>query len=128
MPKVATMPFKYGDRVVHYFKMPIADYSAGGKLWFAAKPSPDNDTTDGAAVIDKSFTDSVVTTDATWATWTLEFLPADLQNISFASGEDELDYEGEFQFVDASGHPKSYPDDNNYIEVKVYADIKRATA
>lgn len=128
MAKQITMEFKKGDRRVHYFKLPIADYSTGGTLFFAAKPAVDNDTTDAAAVINKSFTDAVVTLDATHATWTLEFLPADIVSVNFTNGETKKKYKGEFQFVPTSGYPVTFPDDDSYIEVTIYADIKRAVA
>lgn len=119
------MKFKKGDGVTHFFKLPIAEYSVGGELWFAAKSAPDNDSTDGQAKINKVFTDDDVVLTATQAVWTLNFAPGDIVGVSFNNGEDEVELMGEFQFVPAVGNPKSFPDDNNYIPVVVYADIKR---
>lgn len=127
MANKVIMEFKKGDKVTHYFKLPIANYSTGGKLFFAAKSAPDNDATDAAAVIDKSFTDSVVAVDATYATWTLAFVAADIIGVNFSSGEKKKSYLGEFQFVDASGNVTSFPSTDDYIEVIIYADIKRKT-
>lgn len=128
MANKVTMEFKKGDRETHYFKLPIADYSAGGTLFFAAKEVPDDDVTDAQAVINKPFTDSVVVLDAVWATWTLVFNAGDITNVSFADGSSQKTYEGEFQFVTSGGVPRSFPDNDDYIEVIIYADIKRAVA
>ena len=73
MANKVTMTFKKGDNVNHSFSMPIGDYSAGGTLFFAAKPEADNDATDAAAVIDKSFSDSVVVEGDDYAVWSLAF-------------------------------------------------------
>lgn len=119
------MKFKKGDGAVHYFKLPIAEYTPGGELWFAAKSAVDNDSTDGQAKINKVFTDDDVELTATQAIWTCVFNPGDIVGVSFSSEEDSVDLLGEFQIVPAVGNPKSFPDDNNYIPVIVYADIKR---
>lgn len=128
MANKVTMTFKKGDNVNHVFKMPIDDYSAGGTLFFAAKPEADNDATDAAAVIDVEFSDSVVTTDATYATWALAFEPGDITGVNFSDGEKKKSYIGEFQFVDSSGNVSTFPNDDNFIEVIIYADIKRAVS
>lgn len=128
MANKVTMTFKKGDNTNHVFKMPIDDYSAGGTLFFAAKEDPDNDVTDAAAVIDVSFTDSAVTTDATYATWALAFIPANLSGINFIDGEKKKTYIGEFQFVDSGGIVSTFPSDDNFIEVIIYADVKRAVS
>jgi len=123
-----TMEFKKGDNVNHAFKMAIADYTTGGALYFTAKPAVDNDATDATAVIDKAFTDSVVTTDATYATWSLAFVPADITGVNFSNGERKLTYLGEFQFVSATGVVSTFPSDDNFIEVIIYADIRRSVS
>lgn len=123
----ATMRFKKGDGTTKIVKIPIDAWSSGGTLFFAAKTQPDDDSTDAAAVIKKDFDDSYVTTDSTWATYTLSFDPADTANISFSDGSSERTYDGEFQFVPVSGDPVSYPGNDDYIEVIVYADINRRT-
>lgn len=125
MAQKIIMEFKKGDDVQHSFKMPIDDYSAGGTLWFAAKSDIDNDVTDAAAVIDKDFSDSVVATDAEYATWTLDFEPGDIVGVNFSGGEKKKKYVGEFQFVASDGKISTFPDDDNFIEVIIYADVKR---
>ena len=129
MAKAATMKFKKGDGITHYFKMPLSSYSVGGTLYFAAKPEVDNDATDAAAVIDKSFDDSVVdTSDGVYAVYTLSFGPNDITGVSFVNGEKKKKYLGEFQHVPLTGGPSSFPGNDDYIEVIIYADIKRGTS
>lgn len=124
MANKITMKFKKGDTVNHSFRLPIGDYSEGGSLWFAAKPDPDNDPTDAAAVIDKEFTDDDVTLDATWATWALAFDADDISNVNFSNGEKKKTYIGEFQYV-VGDSVHTFPSDDNFIEVIIYADVKR---
>lgn len=127
---MAKIEFKRGDAATHYFKIPTANWTAGGTLWFAAKPAVDADATDAAAVINKSFTDSVVTDETingvAHKKYTLAFVAADTANVTFTDGTTKNKYKGEFQFVPTSGAPVSFPADDKYIEVLVYADIKRA--
>jgi len=122
------MQFKKGDRKVHYFELAEADYIAGGTLYFTAKPAIDNDATDAAAVINKSFDDSVVEIANGYARWTLEFLPDDITGVSFANGEKKKKYLGEFHYVNGDNQPSTFPSDDEYIDVIIYADIKRASS
>lgn len=128
----ATMNFKKGDSITHYFRLPTASWSAGGALFFAAKSAPDDDATDGAAVIDKEFSDSDIVTIGHdeylvgFVTYALNFLAADTSAVSFADGSKKKKYLGEFQFVPTDNQPQSFPGDDDFIEVIVYADIKRA--
>lgn len=128
----ASMDFKKGDGQTHYFQLPADSWSAGGTLWFAAKEVPDNDSTDALAVINKSFDDSTIISDpnheqyaAGFVTYQLEFLPNDITSVNFAGGESVKVYQGEFQFVRSTGIPETFPSNNEYIEVNIYADIKR---
>lgn len=132
-----TMDFKKGDAQTHYFQMPTTAWTAGGLLWFAAKPAVDNDAADAAAVINKSFNDSTIVqvgdADAAeilvgYVTYRLVFNPADIINVSFESGESKKEYLGEFEFVSGTGVPESFPSDDDFIDVIIYADIKRGVA
>lgn len=125
MANKVTIEFKKGDNVTHFFKLPVANYSAGGTLSFVAKPSVDNDATDATAVIDKDFSDSVVVVDSVWATWTLAFVPADIVGVNFTNGEKKKKYLGEFVFTTSGGAKTSFPADDEFIDVIIYADIKR---
>ncbi len=129
---MAEMNFKRGDGLTHYFQMPVDGWVAGGKLFFAAKPAIDDDVTDAAAVIDKEFTDSDVIDsnheldDPNYTTYQLSFAPDDIVAITFGS-EKRKKYLGEFQFVPPSGVPETFPGNDDFIDVIIYADIKRGT-
>lgn len=123
--------FKRGDGITHYFKMPASSWSAGGTLFFAAKEAVDNDATDAAAVIDVSFTDSVVADETidgvAYKTYTCYFAPADTGSINLG-GKSEKKYKGEFQWVSSGGVPSTFPGGGTFLDAIVYADIKRATS
>ena len=128
------MKFKKGDGRFHYFQIEGDAWSPGGTLFFTAKSKPDDDSADAAAVIDKSFTDSAIVGPgheeylAGWVTYELEFLPEDIKNVSFADGTTKKTFKGEYQFILPGTPPNSFPDDDSYIEVVIYADIKRGVA
>lgn len=134
MAQKAQMNFKKGDDNIHYFRMSEAVFVPGGTLWFAAKPAVDNDGADSAAVINKSFTDANIVDNTHeqyvegYATYELVFLPGDITSITYANGEKLKKYIGEFQLVSALNTVKSFPDDSNFIEVIIHADVKRGTS
>ena len=134
MASKITMEFKKGDGITHYFSIPTTSWSAGGALFFAAKPAVDNDATDAAAVIDKSFDDTVIVDSAHeeyvegYETYELYFEPGDITGVNFTSGEKRKKYLGEFQYVPDTGVPSTFPADDQFIEVIVYGDIKRGTS
>lgn len=127
------MEFKRGDKQFHYFQIETASWAAGGKLFFAAKPAVDNDASDVSAVINKNFNDTKIVGpthpeyDTGFVTYELEFDPGDITGVTYANGEKVKKYLGEFQFVSASAEPQSWPSDDTFIEVLIYADIKRGT-
>lgn len=127
----AKIEFKKGDGITHTFLIPADQWSSGGKLFFAAKSVPDNDSTDSVAVIDKSFTDSVVTdttvSGTAYKVYTLTFVAADTADVNFSDGSKKKRYLGEFQFVPATGEPTTIPGSDDFLDVIVYADIKRGT-
>lgn len=126
------MYFKRGDGLTHYFQIPADAWTSGGKLFFAAKPIVDDDSTDAAAIIDVSFTDSDIVDsshdmyDADYVTYELVFAPSDIGAITFG-GDKKKKYLGEFQFVSSDGVPETFPGDDDFIDVIIYADIKRGT-
>lgn len=134
MASKPTMEFKKGDNLTHYYQMPADSWDAGGTLFFAAKPEVDNDATDAAAVIDKSFDDTTIVGsghefyDADYVTYQLDFVPGDITGVSFSNGEKKKKYLGEFQFVANDGKVTSDPNNDNFVEVIIYADIKRGTS
>jgi hypothetical protein len=130
------MDFKKGDLQTHYFQLPLEAWTPGGTLWFAAKPDPDNDASDSAAVINKSFGDADIVGaldddnaeyTVGFVTYRLTFEPTDV-NVSFDGGDKNKHFLGEFEFVSSVGEPESFPSDDQFIDVIVYADIKRGTA
>lgn len=128
------MEFKKGDRQVHYFQLPIEAWAPGGTLWLTVKPEIDNDATDTAAVINKSFDDTKLVLsghemyDLAWATYELEFLPTDISNVTFEAGERSRSYLGEFVHIDAANNPNTFPGNDEFIDVKIYADVKRGNS
>lgn len=131
MANKVTMKFKRGDDLFQYFQIPTASFVAGGTLHFTAKPAVDNDNTDAAAVIDKSFLDSDIVDsshdeyESGFETYEMAFTLEDITNVTFSNGEKAKKYLGEFQIVGADGKVESFPNDDNFIEVIIYADIKR---
>ena len=125
------MNFKKGDTNFHYFRLPVANWTTGSTLSFAAKPAVDNDAVDAAAVINKSFTGSAIVGPthsqyvADHSTYELRFNPIDVTNVTYAPGEKMKKYLGEFQLVSPSGPVSSSPSDSDFIEVRVHGDIKR---
>jgi len=118
--------FKRGDTITHTFTMPTSSWSAGGKLFFTAKPAVDDDLTDAAAVINKTYTDTDMVNDGTNVTYTCLFNPADTNSITMA-GVDKIDYKAEFQWVSSGGTVSTFPGNNKYLDAVVYADLRRAT-
>lgn len=124
------MEFKRGDAMSKGFSIPAANFVPGGTLWFIAKSIPDNDNTDASAVIKKSFDDSVVTDvvrkGVSCKRWQLDFDRSDIVNVTFLDGAKKLKFLGEFQYVPlGGGSPTSYPADDKFIEVYIYADLMR---
>lgn len=128
MAKKAILELKRGDGATRQFKLPISLYHVGAILGFAAKPIPDNDVTDAAAVISREFTDADVdiVTDPNYAIYTMVFDPADTASITFDTSQNETRkiYVGEFQYKTLTGNPVSFPGNDDYIEVIVYADVR----
>lgn len=124
-----TMAFKRGDNTTHTFSVPIDVYEVGSSLFFGAKEVPDDDNTDALGVIKKTFTDSHVDiSDGENAVWSLSFIPSDTSSISFADGSNSKTFKGEFQLVRPTKGVVSYPGNDEYIDVYVYADINRRVA
>ena len=121
----AVMKFPRRGGVTHYFSIPEASWSAGGTLFFTAKPQPDDDTTDAAAVIDKGFDDSKKTIAHGIVRYQLDFVgDTDIDKVSFAGGDESLTFEGQFTFVPASGPKQYFPAEPDFIETIIYPTIK----
>lgn len=125
------LAFPRGDGITHTCTIDAALWSAGGTLFFAAKPAIDDDLTDAAAVIEGTFTDAnvanVTIDGVAYKQYTCHFPPSATIGIQ-SNGAKSAKYLGEFEFVPLSGEPKTYPEDNKKIQVVVNFDVKRGTA
>lgn len=120
--------FTRGDGANHSFSIPAANWTAGGRLFFAAKPVIDDDNTDANSLVNGDWSDSVVT-DVTidgvaYKKYTCYFPPSATNSI-LSDGAASADYLGEFQFVPLSGDPVTFPATDVKLDCVVYFDVKR---
>lgn len=123
--------FTRGDGVHHSFSIPADAWTAGGKLFFAAKPAIDDDNTDAAAPIKESWDDSAVS-DVTingvaYKKYDCYFPPSATNGVA-SSGASSADYLGEFQYVPASSDPVTFPAGEDKLDCKLYFDVVREVA
>lgn len=127
-----TMLFMRGDDNDGYTLSVLAtNWTAGGRLFFAAKQVVDDDNTDAAALIQQNWGDDVVT-DVTIGGFAYKqyacHFPSSATNSIVSDGAETLDLFGEFQYVPSGGDPISIPGpDSERIPVTVRFDIKRKT-
>lgn len=123
-----TMEFVRGDQNVHTFSIAAANWTPGGRLFFAAKQAIDDDNTDALALIQGDWDDSAVTdvtiNNIAFKKYTCTFPPSATNGIP-SGGASSLDLLGEFQLVDSTGIPVTFPPDDDKIPVVVYFDVKR---
>lgn len=128
---MAAIEFPRGDGITHTFSIPQANWSSGGKLFFAAKPVIDDDNTDGNAVINQSWDDStttvVVINGVNYVQYACYFPPSATNGIA-SNGAGRADYLGEFQWVPVSGVPVTFPGTDKKLDCIVYFDVKRETS
>lgn len=125
---MADFAFTRGDGVHHQFAIEATSWTAGGVLFFAAKPAIDDDNTDTNSVISASWNDSAVTDQVINGTAMKVydcFFPPSATNSILSDGATSLDYLGEFQYVPTDGDPITAPADDNKLNVIVYMDVKR---
>lgn len=127
---MAKIEFPRGDGITHSLSIPAANWTAGGTLFFAAKPKIDDDGTDASAVINMPFDDSVVS-DVTingiaYKKYTC-FFPPSATNSIVSNGRTKADYLGEFQYVPPTGVPVTFPYNDRKLDCVVYFDVKRKT-
>lgn len=125
------MEFMRGDGADHTFSIPASAWSAGGRLFFAAKTAIDDDLNDGAAVIAGSWDDAAVsdiTVDGVaYKQYDCHF--SAVASIYASGGAEELELLGEFQYVPTVGDPVTFPGPNQpRIPVLLTFDVKRKTA
>lgn len=126
---MAVIEFSRGDAAHHTFAMAATSWTAGGKLFFAAKPAIDDDVLDAAAVINWSWTDAdllpdVVVGGVTYKKYKCD-VPGSATNSILSNGAGSADYLGEFQWVPLSGDPITAPAKDDKLECIVYFDVKR---
>lgn len=126
-----SIEFPRGDAVTHTFSIPASAWSTGGTLRFMAKPVIDDDTTDAAAVINQSWTDSAVTNvtinGVAYKQYACTFPPSATNTIP-SNGADSANYKGEFQWVSAGGVPITFPPNDPKLDVVVYFDVIRGAS
>lgn len=126
------MEFARGDGAANtkYFWMLATSWSAGGRLFFSAKPAPDDDLTDANAKIENSWGDSAVTDQVrdgkAYKRYTCTFPPATTNSI-VSNGAESVELLGDFKWVSASGDPVTAPVDPK-LDVVVWTDIDRKVA
>ena len=118
------MEFKRGDGITHYFSVPTDSYSATDTLHFMAKPAFDDDTTDASAVIEGTFTSADAEEVGENMRYTCYFPPSATNDID-TNGAAEVRYLGEFELIDSSNVPTTFPGGKKKIDVRLYADIRR---
>lgn len=122
-----------GDANVLRFFFPVDAWSAGGTLFFAAKPVVDDDNTDANAVINVNWDDTAIVGEVTKtikgvATLCKQYnctIPPSATNSINSNGADSADYLAEFQFVPLGGDPVTFPPNDPKLDCIVYFDIKR---
>lgn len=126
-----TISLKRGDNNEFYVKYPEDLWSEGGTLFFMAKPEPDNDATDAEAVIDKSYTDSDIVdendpqNEEGYVVYKCTVDPDNTNGIEVDENTSRVTLSGEISYKNAAGDVASFPQDDNFIQVIVYADIRR---
>lgn len=116
---------KRGDSFSTSITIPLSIYQPGSTLYFMAKEAPDNDFGDTKAVFNKSVSDSGATVGNETVSYSLNLTPAETSNVEFSTGKSKKELLAEFEYRTPNGEVYSFPDDDKYIEVIVYADIRR---
>lgn len=124
------LEFTRGDPITHKFFIEATSWQPGGRLFFAAKPLIDDDNTDNAAVIKKSWDDTAVvdyvdSKGTAYKQYNCYFSASDTNSI-VSNGASSATYLGEFQFVSSSnGTPLTAPAGEDKLEVIVYFDVNK---
>lgn len=122
--------FTRGDGVIHTFSIPAANWTPLGKLFFAAKPLIDDDSSDANALIQGKWDDSVVSNivfnGIAYKRYACYFPPTATDSI-LSQGAGVIDYIGEFQYVPTTNIPVTFPATDAKLDVRLYFDIKRNT-
>lgn len=116
---------KRGDTRSIYVTFPADIAPSGSVVYFMAKPAPDDDINDESAAINKYTTDFESVDNGKKVRYHLRITPADTAMVK-TSGAGSVKLRGEFEIRTPGGEVYSIPDNDKYIDVIVYADIRRA--
>lgn len=95
----------------------------GSTVYFMAKPEPDDDLNDAAAVINKQ-ADEITDIGGGKVRIRFSLNPDDTMNIN-TGGEEKVQFKGEVEIHTPSGRVVSIPSGGKYIDVTIYPDIRR---
>lgn len=115
--------FKRGDSKIMRVTIPRSIYEANSRLYFSAKPAVDNDKTDMNAKIESSATFEGL--NETGAIFRFDFSPEDTERVEFNSEGETVELDGELEYTTLSGKVLSFPNNNKFLKVLVYPDIRR---
>ena len=115
--------FKRGDSKIMKVTIPRRIYETNSKLHFSAKPAVDNDKTDMNAKIESSATFESL--NEAGAIFRFDFRPEDTEKVEFNSDGEVVELEGELEYTTPSGKVLSFPNNNKFLKVLVYPDIRR---
>lgn len=115
--------FKRGDSKIMKVTIPRRIYETNSKLYFSAKPAVDNDKTDMNAKIESSATFESL--NEAGAIFRFDFRPEDTEKVEFNSDGEAVELDGELEYTTPSGKVLSFPNNNKFLKVLVYPDIRR---
>lgn len=118
---------KRGDTREVIIGVPKAIYSPGTVITFMAKPGYDNDSTNAAALINKTFGDAdIISQDGEKVTYRCVIAPADTRDleIKIDKKKSSLKLIGEFELRTPAGVVRTLPMNDGYVELMIYPDIK----
>lgn len=118
---------KRGDTRHIMLTISKALYSAGQSVSFMAKKGYDNDNTNANALINKTYSDNDIVSQAdTSVTYKCTLLPSDTENIEIPIKKDrgELKLIGEFEIRNGNNQVRTLPTGKNFVELVIYPDIK----
>lgn len=114
---------KRGDTRIVSFTVPEELAPSGSTLYFMAKPALDDDLNDSSAAISKQSSNAVLVA-GNKLKFTFKITPSDTNSIR-TGGADKADLLAELEIRTPNGDVYSIPDNNKFIKVTVYADIRR---
>ena len=115
--------FKRGDSKTITITIPRAIYEDNSKLLFTAKPEVDNDKADTNAKIEATATFEGLT--EVGAIFRFNFKPSDTDKVEFGADGEAVELNGELEYITPSGKVLSFPNNNKFLKVVVYPDIRR---